>query len=151
MPIWQIGHTRAKTLSLRANEPNVDALQTYYPANWSCFADSALEAGLRIALTISAIAHVMLWVFMAWPGAELSFMDPEVAANVLDARSGNPTRVAELTRDTGPYAAAAMMSIDEIIDPADTRHLLAELVAGETRRPPIPHEQRPIASWPTGW
>jgi methylmalonyl-CoA decarboxylase subunit alpha len=96
----------------------------------------------------------------SWPGAEISFMDPEVAANVV---AGNqlkelPDQEREAARqqvleamvaDTDPYGAAGLMKIDEIIDPADTRPVLARALTRLTQRPSPATGTRPLASWPT--
>jgi len=98
--------------------------------------------------------------FYSWPGAEIGFMDPDVGVNVAyagrledlegDARDAEHTRlIAEIGEATSPYEAAGTMRIDEIIDPADTRRVLAEdldRLAG--RCIPAPHE-RPLSYWPT--
>jgi acetyl-CoA carboxylase carboxyltransferase component len=95
----------------------------------------------------------------SWPGAEISFMDPEVAANVV---AGNqlkelPAQQREAARqqvldamvaETDPYGAAGLMKIDEIIDPADTRPVLARALTRLSRRPALARP-RPLASWPT--
>lgn len=87
----------------------------------------------------------------AWPGAELSFMDPEVAANVV--AGGDVARrdeaLAAMKADTDPYGAAGLMAIDEIIDPADTRPVLAAALARFGRRPVARSWERPLATWPT--
>ena len=96
----------------------------------------------------------------AWPGAEISFMDPQVAANVVagDEVQGLPEqerrgRLAELSEaiaaDTDPYGAAGRLAVDEIIDPADTRGVLARALNRLDGRPREPGWQRPLASWPT--
>jgi acetyl-CoA carboxylase carboxyltransferase component len=89
----------------------------------------------------------------AWPGAEIGFMDPEVGVNVLygDRMSTEDKRVraAELREGTSPYEAAGVMNIDEIIDPATTRQVLArDLDQLASREVPAP-EDRPLAYWPT--
>jgi acetyl-CoA carboxylase carboxyltransferase component len=98
----------------------------------------------------------------AWPGAELSFMDPQVAANVVygrqleglddEQRAREHQRLsAEVAGDTGPYGAAGVLGIDEIIDPAETRTVLARQLgelAGRRIRPP---GERLLAGWPTCW
>jgi methylmalonyl-CoA decarboxylase subunit alpha len=87
----------------------------------------------------------------AWPGAEISFMDPLVAANVVSG--GDPeARDAALTAmeaETDPYGAAGRMAVDEIIDPADTRHTLAGALERLAGRPRENGWERPLASWPT--
>lgn len=97
----------------------------------------------------------------AWPGAEIGFMDPEVGVNVafaskLASLPEGPEREAERARlvrevaeGTSPFEAAGTMRIDEIIDPADTRLVLAEDLGRLANRPVPPPESRPLAWWPT--
>ena len=97
----------------------------------------------------------------AWPGAEIGFMDPEVGVNVAygsklatiadaDEREAERLRlVAEIGEATSPYEAAGTMKIDEIIDPADTRRVLADDLAMLANRPIPPPEARILANWPT--
>lgn len=97
----------------------------------------------------------------AWPGAEISFMDPAVAANVVagpqlkalpeEERVAATQRLVEsLHANTDPYGAAGLMKVDEIIDPADTRAVLARALGRlEGRTADAPPWQRPLASWPT--
>jgi acetyl-CoA carboxylase carboxyltransferase component len=79
----------------------------------------------------------------AWPGAEISFMDPEVGANVVGAP------VEAMFADTDPYGAAGSMAVDEVIDPADTRSTLARALDRFEARPAVEGWRRPLASWPT--
>jgi acetyl-CoA carboxylase carboxyltransferase component len=86
----------------------------------------------------------------AWPGAEISFMDPAVAANVVTG--GDPqardAALSAMEADTDPYGAAGLMTVDEVIDPADTRPVLGRALARiDGRAAPRPDE-RPLASWP---
>ena len=96
----------------------------------------------------------------AWPGAEISFMDPEVAANVVAgeelrelAPEERKERLSQLSgaiaADTDPYGAAGRLAVDEIIDPADTRSVLAGALGRLEGRAAEPGWQRPLASWPT--
>jgi acetyl-CoA carboxylase carboxyltransferase component len=97
----------------------------------------------------------------AWPGAEIGFMDPEVGVNVaygskLAAEPDGPEReaervrlVAEVAEGTSPYEAAGTMRIDEIIDPADTRGVLARDLNRLANRPLPPPESRALAWWPS--
>lgn len=96
----------------------------------------------------------------AWPGAEISFMDPRVAANVvvgesLEGIEGSERRErldelgAAIATDTDPYGAAGRLAIDEIIDPAETRIVLARALARLEGRQREPGWQRPLAGWPT--
>jgi methylmalonyl-CoA decarboxylase subunit alpha len=87
----------------------------------------------------------------AWPGAEISFMDPAVAANVVSG--GDAARrdavLGAMEAETDPYGAAGRMAVDEIIDPADTRAVLARALGRFEGRPVARGWERPLASWPT--
>lgn len=97
----------------------------------------------------------------SWPGAEIGFMDPAVGVNVAygsklatiadpdEREAARLELVAEVGEATSPYEAAGTMRIDEMIDPADTRRVLAnDLAMFANRRLPSP-EERVLASWPT--
>ena len=94
----------------------------------------------------------------AWPGAEISFMDPGVGVNVVHARdianAADPDAerqrlVDEWTMGHEPWGAAGLMNLDEIIDPADTRRWLLESVRRFPVVPPAPGQTKTLASWPT--
>ncbi|MFN0092056.1 MAG: acyl-CoA carboxylase subunit beta [Acidimicrobiales bacterium] len=124
-----------------------------------------LTVGLRKAFGLAwqamngaGQAAVGLYV---WPGAEIGFMDPAVGVNVAfgsklaaiadsDEREAERLRlVAEVGEATSPYEAAGTMKVDEIIDPALTRRVLAEDLARLAARPLPPPEARTLASWPS--
>lgn len=99
-------------------------------------------------------------LLVAWPGAEISFMDPDVGANVVHARTlaaAPPDQREELrgrlvdamSHNTAPYGAAGVMTIDEIIEPAATRMVLASRLAQLVARPIPPAAARPLSYWPT--
>ena len=94
----------------------------------------------------------------AWPGAEISFMDPGVGVNVVHARdidnAADPDTerqrlIDEWTLGHEPYGAAGIMNLDEIIDPADTRRWLLEAVQRFPAAPPPHGQTKTLASWPT--
>lgn len=94
----------------------------------------------------------------AWPGAEISFMDPGVGVNVVHARdianAAEPDLerqrlIDEWTLGHEPWGAAGIMNLDEIIDPADTRRWLMEAVQRFPVTPPRRGETKELASWPT--
>jgi acetyl-CoA carboxylase carboxyltransferase component len=93
----------------------------------------------------------------AWPTAEVSFMDPETAANILvspDAadRVADRARIAvEMAADIGPYGPAGTMQVDEVIEPNATRAVLAAALADADGRTLVPAAQRPLSMWPTSW
>jgi acetyl-CoA carboxylase carboxyltransferase component len=57
--------------------------------------------------------------------------------------------VKEVAEATSPYEAAGTMRIDEIIDPADTRAVLAEDLGRLAGRVVLPPEARPLTWWPS--
>lgn len=99
-------------------------------------------------------------LLVAWPQAEIGFMDPEVGANVVHARTiaaADPDDRADLHRQlaeamadaTNPYAAAGVMTIDEVIEPSATRSVLRSRLARLAGRSIPPASSRPLAYWPT--
>ena len=94
----------------------------------------------------------------AWPGAEISFMDPGVGVNVVHAKDiANATDpdaerqrlIDEWTLGHEPWGAAGLMNLDEIIDPADTRRWLLESLQRFPVSIPRRGEVKELASWPT--
>ncbi|MGQ0659073.1 MAG: carboxyl transferase domain-containing protein [Chromatiales bacterium] len=100
-----------------------------------------------------AYAPRMLWM---WPNARISVMGGEMAAAVLadikrdgiDARGGNWSKAEEETfrgeirsryeAQAHPYYATARLWDDGIIDPADTRQVLAQALAAAAHAPGKP-------------
>jgi methylmalonyl-CoA decarboxylase subunit alpha len=87
----------------------------------------------------------------AWPSAEISFMDPLVAANVVAGgdEAQRDAVAGAMRADIDPYGAAGLMKVDEIIDPADTRPTLARALGRLEGRPAVDGAARPLAGWPT--
>ena len=95
----------------------------------------------------------------AWPGADISFMAPEVAANVVYQRkieeSANPEEtwrkaVEEMRLGSAPWRAAGLGFLDDVIEPASTRATLIralELARGANGG----RSQRILANWPTSF
>jgi acetyl-CoA carboxylase carboxyltransferase component len=95
-----------------------------------------------------------------WPTAEISFMDPEVAVNVVytpqlaafegDARKAEADRLAaELKRETSVYDAAAVMGVDEVVDPAETPLFIAEALDRLMSNYDPKGRERILSTWPT--
>ncbi len=80
-------------------------------------------------------------LLVSWPGAEVGFMDPHVASNVV----GIPVDPA----DNSPYRLAETMLIDEVIDPADTALVLADALDRLETRAARPLSERHLATWPS--
>ena len=98
--------------------------------------------------------------FYSWPGAEIGFMDPDVGVNVAyanrlnglegEARETERQRlIAEIGEATSPYEAAGTMRIDEVIDPAHTRRVLADDLGRLANRRVPQLSERPLSYWPT--
>ncbi|HXC40949.1 MAG TPA: carboxyl transferase domain-containing protein, partial [Burkholderiales bacterium] len=97
----------------------------------------------------------MDWQF-AWPTAEIGFVAPEVAANIMHARriaeSPDPDALrAELIEQmksaNAPWSAAGEHYLDDIIRPADTRAVLIRSLE-LARRANGGFGQRRLAQWP---
>jgi methylmalonyl-CoA decarboxylase subunit alpha len=95
----------------------------------------------------------------AWPGADISFMAPEVAANVVyqrkiqnspDPQAAWHAAVAEMRSASAPWRAAGLGYLDDVIAPEETREVVIralELARGN--RPGKGKSQRFLANWPT--
>jgi len=96
---------------------------------------------------------------LAWPGAEIGFMDPPVAANVLfepvirelpetERAEFLAAKAAELGVVFEPYGVAANLTVDEVIEPGATRKVVGDYLRGWLESGPSPHVAGPLASWP---
>ena len=93
-------------------------------------------------------------VLLAWPTAEISVMGPEgmvaIAAQKLLRDAADPaaekTRLAAAIRPyIDIYRVAALAHVDDVIDPRDTRRLLAHyLLLTEGRRVERPYRKRGV-------
>jgi propionyl-CoA carboxylase beta chain len=97
-------------------------------------------------------------VNFAWPSAEIAVMGAEGAVNILFreklAASGNVTAArSELTEEyqqkfSSPYTAAALGTVDDVIEPATTRgRVIAALEALQDKQLPPPsrkHGNMPV-------
>jgi len=96
---------------------------------------------------------------LAWPGAEIGFMDPPVAANVLfepqikqlpaDERAAFlAAKAAELGVGFEPYGVAANLTVDDIVEPGATRGVVARYLRTSLATRPPRTVPSPLASWP---
>ena len=95
---------------------------------------------------------------VAWPTAEMSFVDPEIGANVVFAGKlqNSPDFVAQrdklvqqLIEDSAPYPAAGMHYLHDVIDPKETRnYIIRALEICQDRRTGGVSQHR-LANWPT--
>ncbi len=90
-----------------------------------------------------------------WPMADLGFMAPSLAVNVLHGvkESEDPQRFdelkAELARDTSAWALAGLYEAHEVLDPRDTRRWLIELLALHRLGKAVSEHR--LANWPTSY
>jgi acetyl-CoA carboxylase carboxyltransferase component len=77
-------------------------------------------------------------VLLAWPNADVSFMAPAVAVNVVygrklqemtDPAAARDAYMDEISRANAPWEAAGRNYIDRVIDPRDTRIEIARALA----------------------
>ena len=91
-------------------------------------------------------------LYLAWPTAEVAVMGAKGAVEILHRRAGDAER-AELElayedRYLNPWRAAERGSVDAVIDPADTRKVIADalvtLAGKQERLPPKRHDNTPL-------
>jgi acetyl-CoA carboxylase carboxyltransferase component len=96
---------------------------------------------------------------LAWPGAEIGFMDPPVAANVLfepqikqlpehERAAFLAAKAVELGVGFEPYGVATNLTIDDIIEPGATRGVVARYLKNSLATRPPRTAPSPLASWP---
>ncbi|MFZ5867203.1 MAG: carboxyl transferase domain-containing protein, partial [Thermodesulfobacteriota bacterium] len=95
---------------------------------------------------------------LAWPNAEISFMAPEVAANVVYRRKIDESDDVKAARDLAeqqmrvagaPWKAAGLHLLEDVIDPRDTRKVLTDLLQLARGHDGGYRSQRLLANWPT--
>ena len=95
----------------------------------------------------------------AWPTADIGFMAPEVAANVVagpkiksapDPKAAIEQVIAQIRESSTPWRAAGLHHLDDVIRPCDTRRVLIrslQLARGQDGG----RSQRRLAAWPTSF
>lgn len=94
---------------------------------------------------------------VCWPTADLGFMSPEVAVNVLHGvkKQDDPERfqtlLEEINRDSSAWNLAALHETQYLIDPRETRDLLCHLF--ETHRTKMGSQlgSHKLSNWPTSY
>ncbi len=90
----------------------------------------------------------------AWTGAEISFMDPAVAVNIVYAvkRDDDPARYEELVKrvakDTSAYDLAAPFMAQAVIDPRESRDYVARHLEVFARKMTRGVGEHRLADWP---
>jgi acetyl-CoA carboxylase carboxyltransferase component len=89
---------------------------------------------------------------VAWPTAEIGFMDPEIAADVVYGNLSEEARKESLETmigDLDPYPAAGAYYLHDIIDPRDTRAYLINILQVIRDSKDKGMSQHRLANWPT--
>lgn len=92
---------------------------------------------------------------LAWPMADVGFMDPNVAVNVVYGvtRDKEPERfeqlLAAVTNETTAYDLASIYSAQFVIDPRESRHNLMRLLEVHSRERTGGISEHHLATWQT--
>ncbi|MCF8146182.1 MAG: carboxyl transferase [Deltaproteobacteria bacterium] len=89
---------------------------------------------------------------VAWPTAEIGFMDPEIAADVVYGNLPEETRRRHLETmigESNPYPAAGAYYLQDVIDPRDTRKYLINVLHIIRDSKDRGMGQHRLANWPT--
>jgi acetyl-CoA carboxylase carboxyltransferase component len=95
---------------------------------------------------------------VAWPTAEMSFVDPAIAANVVyggKPEAGDRTSpqwqalLERMVDDASPYGAAGRHLVHDVIDPRTTRDYIARALAISFNRRRGGVGEHALANWPT--
>ena len=90
--------------------------------------------------------------FVAWPTAEIGFMEPLIAADVVYGNRPKEERealAAQMVNDSSPYPAAQSYYLQDIIDPRSTRQYLKNVlrIIRDSANQGIGEHR--LANWPT--
>ena len=93
--------------------------------------------------------------FIAWPTAEISFMDPSYAVTVVSGlKLGDPdfeARKAAMQRDNSVYDLAALYAVQDVIRPEQTRDYLIRMLDVHQLRQTRGVGRHLMAAWPTSF
>jgi acetyl-CoA carboxylase carboxyltransferase component len=90
-----------------------------------------------------------------WPTADVGFMDPRTAVNVVfglkkeDDPEEFERRVEELGRDAAPWELAAMYEAHDVLDPRESRRYLIDMLEIHSMRMENGVGQHLMRTWPT--
>lgn len=92
---------------------------------------------------------------LAWPTAEVSFMDPQFAAKIVHGldpgEEGFDEALASMTRDSGVWDMASAYAVQSVIRPDETRDTLIRLLDVHRLRTTNGVGRHLMASWPTSF
>jgi len=93
----------------------------------------------------------------AWTSADISFMDPNAAVNVVYRvrEQDDPERyralVDQVVQDTTAYDLAASFRAQSVLEPRETRDWLIRMLEVHRRRPDGGIGRHRLSTWPTTW
>jgi acetyl-CoA carboxylase carboxyltransferase component len=94
-------------------------------------------------------------VVICWPTADLGFMDPVVAVNVLfGVKRGDDQfdeLVEQISRDSAAWGLAALHETQYLIDPRETRDLLLHLFPVHSHKKGCKVGLHRLSNWPTSY
>jgi methylmalonyl-CoA decarboxylase subunit alpha len=92
---------------------------------------------------------------IAWPTAEVSFMDPVFATNIVHNRApgdeGFEEALADIQKDLGIWDMATIFSAHDVIKPQETRDSLIRILDIHQRRRSNGIGQHLMRTWPTSY
>ncbi len=92
---------------------------------------------------------------VAWPTAEVSFMDPVFATNIVHGRSpgdeGFEAAFADIQKDTEVWNMASIFSLQDVIKPQETRAYLIRMLDVYRLRATNGVGQHLMRTWPTSY
>ncbi|MPZ45758.1 MAG: methylmalonyl-CoA carboxyltransferase [Betaproteobacteria bacterium] len=93
--------------------------------------------------------------FLAWPTAEISFMDPAYAVTVVSGlKPGEPgfeEQKALMEKDNSVYDIASIYAVQDVIRPEQTRDYLIRMLDIHQLRHTRGIGKHLMATWPTSW
>ena len=96
-------------------------------------------------------------VLVAWPTAEISFVAPEIAVNIVhgigkeDDTERYNELLEEISRQTEPWDAAGIFGLTDVIEPKDTRLFLAKMLKLYVEDSRCRIGQHLMHNWPTSF
>jgi methylmalonyl-CoA decarboxylase subunit alpha len=92
---------------------------------------------------------------IAWPGAEVSFMDPVFATSIVHNRApgdeGFEEALADIQKDLEIWDMARIFSAQDVIKPQETRAYLIRMLDIQQRRRTSGVGQHLMRTWPTSY
>ena len=92
---------------------------------------------------------------IAWPTAEVSFMDPVFATSIVHGKTpdddGFPEALADIQKDLEIWDMACIFSAHEVIKPQETREFVTRMLDVHQRRRSGGIGQHLMQTWPTSF